>query len=567
MRSLAARSGARRAVAVASGALVLILLGFLAFRGLGREVEPVEVTTVGTATEGRAPSTAQAVQTMPERDAIDVSSEHVNSSYASATTGSEVAPPEAAEVIVWGFVRDRDGQPVESAGVSFVDSLGERRSVEVAADGSYSMPGLEAGRWFVRAGTQGFLDAEGSIDVPPERARIQRDFTLEPRPSLSVRVVTPDGRAFRDADVDPSSGKPRRTWLIAIATTEPPNKAFIRFNHNSRYGAGKTRFQPDRMSPSEDGSIATLDLFAPLPLFVSLLLSEELIATQQVPPGSSEVVFVLDPSAVDAHFGALHLTFVDAENRAPIQQANISLEYPGGGMSPLRLDEGGRTALRRCAPGRYEISTLVSGFASSSVSIDLAAGEVVERTIELARGVEVTGRCVDELDRPIAGEFAISPSPAPGELPRQLEEDGSTSVVATKDDGVIELRMEPGVWLLQPQERRWLGDPRTAPRLGANLVLDTRSGPVTNLVVRLLPPSSVVVNWSGSDRDEVRLWFLDEAGIVRSAEKFWSSAPSRCALPPGLWQVRVLDPNDVVREERNFTLGAEPVVLELGPAR
>jgi hypothetical protein len=55
------------------------------------------------------------------------------------------------QVIVWGFVRDRDGQPVESAGISFVDSLGEVRSAEVAADGSYSMPGLEPGRWFVRA--------------------------------------------------------------------------------------------------------------------------------------------------------------------------------------------------------------------------------------------------------------------------------------------------------------------------------------------------------------------------------------------------------------------------------
>jgi hypothetical protein len=234
---------------------------------------------------------------------------------------------------------------------------------------------------------------------------------------------------------------------------------------------------------------------------------------------------------------------------------------------PNPLDPNGRLLIPRCEPGVYEVRTWAEGFASSNVVIDLHHGEVVERTIELVRGVEVSGRCVDELDRPIPGQFEISPLPRPGELAWHLEEDGEFSVVGTKDDGAIELRMEPGVWLLQPQNRSFPGDARTAPRLGANLVLDTRFGPVTNLVVRLLPPSSVVVNWSGSDRDQVRLWFLDEAGIVRSVEKFWSSAPSRCALPPGLWQVRVLDPNDVVLEERSFTLGAEPVVLQLGPGR
>jgi hypothetical protein len=133
--------------------------------------------------------------------------------------------------------------------------------------------------------------------VPPDRARIQRDFTLEPRPSLSVRVRTPDGRAFLT-----------QTWILRRASRDgrahphrddgASERRRLRFNHNSRYGAGETRSGRPHAS-SEDGAIATLDLFAPLPLFVSLLLSEEVIATQEVPSRQYGVVFVLDPDEVN----------------------------------------------------------------------------------------------------------------------------------------------------------------------------------------------------------------------------------------------------------------------------
>ena len=543
----------------------MLLLGFIAFRAFGRSVEPVEAKAAGTEAEGSTPSTIQAVEAVPERDAVDASGEPANSSHASAATGPEATAPESAEVIVWGFVRDREKQPIADAGVGFTSDLGERRSASVAEDGTYSMPGLTPGRWFVRATASGHAASEQQIEIPAQPARVQRDFTLEPQPSLVVRVLAPDGRAFSEADVDPASGKQRLTALMPIATVEPPEQKFVRFNHNGRFGAGHKRYLGGEV-PEGIGAIAELDLFAPLPLFVSLLLSEEVIATQEALPGSTEVVFVLDPSEVDTHFGSFRLTYVDAESHAPIQGASISIARPGGGTSHGTLNAEGRLAARRLPPGRYEISTWVQDLGSSSVTIDLAAGEAVERTIELVRGIEVSGRCVDELDRPVAGEFAISPLPEPGELPRQLEEDGSTSVVATKDDGVIDLRIEPGLWLLQPQESTFRRERPSVHRMGPNLVLDTRTGPVTDLVIKLRPASSAVVSWSGPDPERMWAWFLDEAGMVRTTCQLGSS-PRRCELPPGTWQLRVLDSNGTVRDERSFTLNAEPVVLELGPGR
>jgi hypothetical protein len=53
--------------------------------------------------------------------------------------------------------------------------------------------------------------------------------------------------------------------------------------------------------PRGEGAIAQLDLFEDLPLFVSLMLSEEVLQTKEVLPGSTDVVFVLDPLEANRH--------------------------------------------------------------------------------------------------------------------------------------------------------------------------------------------------------------------------------------------------------------------------
>ena len=163
-----------------------------------------------------------------------------------------------------------------------------------------------------------------------------------------------------------------------------------------------------------------------------------------------------------------------------------------GSMMHTALDANGSVQLRRRPPGRYEVRLWCQGFAPVCVRIDLTPGEILERTIEVVRGFQVSGRCVDEQGRPIAGQFSLSPLPLAGELPEHLED--SSSVIHTgRTDGTFELQLGPGRWLLQPTEKHE-GSRRDLPRLGHNVAVDVRSGPVTDLVVVLHPTTSAIVS-------------------------------------------------------------------------
>ena len=100
--------------------------------------------------------------------------------------------------------------------------------------------------------------------------------------------------------------------------------------------------------------------------------------------------------------------------------------------------------------------------------------------------------------------------------------------------------------------------------MSANVVVDTTSGPVTDLVVRAVPTGKVVATWFGPDREGIELRFLDELGLVRARRRFGSAGPNRFELPQGSWRMRTLDRRGTVVDERDLTVGAEPLVLELG---
>jgi hypothetical protein len=212
---------------------------------------------------------------------------------------------------------------------------------------------------------------------------------------------------------------------------------------------------------------------------------------------------------------------------------------------------------------------MAKGFIAEPLQIDLAPGAVVERIVELESGFQISGRCVDEQGLPIAVQFTISPLPTAGELPLQLKQESQRLTQGgRRADGTFELSVSPGVWLLQPEEWNDGGARASPPRMGHNLVVDVRSGPVTDLVIPLLPPGCAVVSWLGSEREELRLRFLDEAGLVRSVGHFWGASPQRQYLPPGRWILRVMDAQGQVRDEMGpFTLDTEPLALELGRDR
>ena len=476
-----------------------------------------------------------------------------------------VPTPDSVGLIVWGYVLDAEKQPIaDGAYLSFTDPLGEPRRAQAGPDGSYSVSGLAPGRWYLAASARGFVDVEEAIELEPGVARVRHDLTLERRATLLVRVVTPDGRAFRDADQE-LHGEAYWTALIPVATVAPPATKLLNCTGDERFEAGRLRPQTGSAMPSGLGAIAELELFAPLPLFVSLLLNQEVLATQQVPVGSTEVVFTLDPLEAAQHLGDIVLTVVDEASGTPIQGAHGWIGMSGVVMSLRATGPDGRTERRRQPPGSCDVFLRAEGHASRRFWLDLAPGMRLEETIALPALVSLQGRAVDEQGQPYPAAIDVSPLPAAGE-PTELRPWSFRIRRSTAADGSFELDdLGPGRWLLRLQDRRDAGSSSPVRSMSPNVVVDTRAGPITDLVVRLEPAGIAVVSWSGPDREQMKLCFIDERGLVRSAPRFWQAAPQRCALPPGQWLVRVLDSEGIVMEERTFTLGAEPVVLELGP--
>lgn len=491
-----------------------------------------------------------------------------------ADHGRAIVPPRSDEpastavvsaddlgAVLWGYVLDSEGRPIEGANLAWTDRYGERFSASGGSDGSYSVFGLAPGRWFVEVGAQGFRQADFLVRVEPNAGRVRRDFDLVQLETIIVRAVTSDGRPIQDVQAERNS-----PWLplLAVATTEPPTAGLLAFRGNwqQRFGAARHAY-PFTPNP---GEIAKLELFEPLPLFVSVLLHQEVFSTQRVEAGQSEVTFVLDVEALAQHLGNIALTVVYAESGAPIANARVMFGQSAGIVAMKSSDAAGKVQLQGRPPGQYDFHLSAAGRESVRFWVDVPPGGTVERTIALAETVGISGRVVDELGQPFSASIEIAPLPSPGEPSALADRALPVRGPGSRADGSFDLKdLGRGQWLLHCRDRRDEGNEHRVIHMSANVVVDTRGGPVRDLEVRVEPAGTAVVRWLGSGRESLKVRFLDPNGIVRASTRFWSGAPQRVALPQGLWTVRVLDGAGSMVAERGFQLAGEPVVLELAP--
>ena len=463
---------------------------------------------------------------------------------------------------LWGYVLDPEGRPIEGANLAWTDRYGERFSASGGLDGSYSVFVLASGRWFVEVGAQGFLQADTTVQVEPNAGRKRRDFQLQRIETLIVRAVTSDGRPVQDVQAEREG-----PWLplIAVATTDPPASEFLshRGSWQQRFGAARHTNQYPTGKP---GAIAELELLEPLPLYVSVLLHQEVLSTQRVEPGQSEITFVFEVEALAQHLGIIDLTVVYEETGAPIPDVLANFGQPAGILQVKSTNASGKVLLEGRPPGRHDFHLSAPGRESVRFWVDVPPGGTVERTIALAESVGISGRVVDELGQPYSASIEIAPFPPLGEPSVLADRAFNVRGPGSRSDGRFELKdVGRGLWLLQCQDQRDPGSDNRVTRMSGNVVVDTRSGPVSDLEVQVQPVGTAVVSWLGAGRESLRMRFLDSNGMVLASARFWSGAPQRVALPRGDWTVRVLDGSGKLVAERGFTLGEEPAVLELAP--
>ena len=484
-----------------------------------------------------------------------------------ATTPATPPAPDPVGHIVWGYVLDDQGQPLDPPGfVRFVDELGRDQGAPADAEGAYSMSGLSAGRWYVSASQLDRQRQQAVLDLGAEAPRHRLDFLLARGPSLKIKLLTPDGQDFWNAE----HGLAQGLWmmqLIPIATLEPPIGRFeeVRGGVNNTFGVGSWRFngQPGVQMPEPYWGLLRLN--ATPPLHVSLVLYHDVLETQRVEPGQDEVTFVLDPQTISAHLGGVELTLVDGATGAPLSGARVMLWGKGQSGPSQATDAAGHARFDGQSPGLYDLYVQAQGKAELRREVDIPRGRVRDLgTIALPEPTPIRGLVVDAAGNGVQVEIRLSALPAAGELP-----DFGNRHFASNADGSFEIPAPgPGVWLLQVKDRqdgRRQGN--AAELMAENLVVDTRTGPVEDLHVHLERVVQVVARWTGADCDGLRLRCFDERGLLRQTSGFYSAAPVRIALIPGTWRLVVSDRSGATRAERTFTLGKEPLVLELGPGQ
>lgn len=473
----------------------------------------------------------------------------------------------ARRASISGYVLDAYGRPLPTgagASVHVVDAFGEGRTVRTEADGAYTTGELTTGRWWLLAQAPGWQRQERDLDLQGDAPDLRVDFALAPRPAVDVRLLAPDGRTFWDAAREiglAASGME----MVAVATLEPPGARFeeVLGSLNNPFGVGAMWWngQVGISLPSDFWCRVLLDVEPPLS--VSVVHYHDVLHSERIEPEKSELTVTLDPTAVAARLGGVEFTLVDGATGAALADAHVMLHGKGSVGPSVATDAQGRARVEGQPAGLYDLGIAFPGMAVVSREVDVPVGRVADLgTFEMVPAVPIRGRAVDEDGNAVEVEIRSCAVPAPGDLPQP-----SGDQARGRPDGTFEISgLPPGRWLLQFKDRK-LGrlQGNAAELMAPNLIVDTRSGPVEDLLVRLQKVAYVVTRWDGEEFAQRRLRFFDGDGLLRQRAGFFSRGPTRVALIPGSWRVVAVDERGAAVCERSFELGTEPLRIELTP--
>jgi hypothetical protein len=499
-----------------------------------------------------------------------ISQDHPSIESPPERSNASSAQPDPVRHVVWGYVLDEVGHPLMATSrgwVRFADDLGVTQLASLDEEGAYSTSGIATGRWYVTAGASGRRTQEAVLDLSEGVATLRQDFQLAPRPCVKVRLIGPGGEPFWEAmkgkDLPPFLG----LRLLAVATSEPPGERFdgVVGSPNNPFGVGQLLLngQSDVRLAAE--YLGRIDLDVDPPVYVSLVLYHDVVETQRVAAGEDDVTFTLDPATIPARLGSVEFTLVDGASGNPFEGAQAMLSSKGQAGPGQAADADGRVRFGSVLPGLYDLRISAEGKAAVRREVDVPRGQRVDLgSIALDTAVPIRGQAVDPHGNGLLAEIRVEPLPKPGE-PLGLNAFRTRS----QADGSFEIdSLPPGVWLLQAKDSK---DGRisgnAAELMAPNVVVDTRTRPVEGLRVQLVRVSAVAARWTGGRPAGLRLRFFDEQGYWRQSSGISGAAPVRVDLLPGCWRLIVSDALGAELAERSFTLGTEPVALELGPDR
>lgn len=443
-------------------------------------------------------------------------------------------------VLLMGTVRQRDGSPAD-ANLSF--ELGKvRRGTSTEKDGSFALAGLQPGEWDVALSGDAVVEAKQTVILGDDAVQ-RRDLVCDPSFPVKVRIVTPDGQ---DATRGLRMALPGFGDFSVAGQREP----FPEHLAPTDYGVvfvGDARWNSE-MNPS-DGFAGTL-FVSSLPAHVALLQRHLVLQQQLVPPGQSEVKFVVDVGELTKLAASATLRVLD-ETGAPLANATVALHTSNRGGGGPKTDEAGRITLEKLSPGLLQLSIQAKEREAVWKMVQVEPGQRADLgEFRLGPLAPLKGTVLDADGKPAGGslrwtelKWRTGPTAFRTNRTTQIEADGSFSLWGTGSGPIaVQVHTQDG-------------------QVASGVFDNPPSEPV---VLRLGKAAQCVVTRPIDPTRSFTVTLFDaQRRPIEATTLGARTGKATISLPPGTYAFEVHDERQRLVQSGSLLFGATPCSLEI----
>lgn len=476
--------------------------------------------------------------------------------------GAARASSRTRTAVLHGRVTGPHGAPVPIATVTLKPAAdpeappAERLRLQRSDDGHFVVPDVSPGRYRLDVAASRFRARAVEFDVPVGADAVRQDVQLEATWELRVRIDTPDGQPLHEAIAAQRTDRfDLRTLRVdAVATPFAPPPQFapsalkrLPFGSGRWSGAGVDSFLDPSRTLLPKRYAGLLELPEDRPMYVSAVLRSVVLASERVEPGQAELRLVVPLDAVMRRLCTVRLQVTDAASGQPVTAARAALSDAHSRERGEAVDEAGRVALRRSAPGRHELDVTAPGYAAVGYVVDLEPGATVDLGVvplhpEVRVPLTFSGIAPDADVRVVVSCLDAPPHPA---LHQRMESHRFSKA------GDAALTLFPGRWHVVANTEGTCG---VLEFVVAPAVVGTVTVPMAAAAkLRVVPPPS---------ERSCELTLVDGAGRTLFSRWVTWTTPVDVTFPAGSYVARIVRDDGSV-DERNVSLSAAGAELDL----
>jgi Carboxypeptidase regulatory-like domain len=461
-----------------------------------------------------------------------------------------------------GSVLNPHGDPLTDpeTAVALTSSSGDRR-VTMIENGQYSLDGLQPGTYSLSFRKPKFKHQERSVVLRADEPVHREDLHIEDAWMITVHLLTPEGEDLRTT----LRKNVKHFWPgpSVLATVDSPGDRFPESPILDR--TRQFASVPADSSGLVNEGPYQIYVHADPPVFVSVVMRDQVLATQRVQDMVADLTFIVSVEQVRALLSGLIVRFVDGESGLPAVKAGVTLNTLQSTEGGYQLDEQGVLRIEDHLPGLYDLRAMLAGHPLITKRIELLPGRTVDMgTITLGTGLTVQGKCVDAEGQPRKVNLGLV----------QLGDDASSSsnasdlcyLLGVDDQGLFsdtdvpparfELLIRPPMkGISEGGESGWAVSP---------LVVDTRNGSVENLVIVVHRPVSVALHPISTEVEGMKYAVITTDGITYHDGTFSGPAAVGLEFVPGDYTLRLTRASKLVRE-LPLTVGTQPMTIDVAP--